>query len=88
MKVTKAVRYTGDSEPTVVARYKYLRAVCDRMLNLEVEPIGGPGLHVEIDEIHLFQNKYHLGRPTEMQRREYIFGMLCSLLVYFALKSH
>ena len=77
MKVTKAVRHTGHSEPRVVVRYKYLRTVCDRMLNLEVGPIGGSGLHVEIDETHFFQNKYHLGRPTEMQRREYVFGILC-----------
>ena len=47
MKVTKAIRHTGNSEATVVKRYKYLRAVCDRMLDMEMEPIGGPGLHVD-----------------------------------------
>ena len=78
LTVTDAMRHTGHGPNTVVARYQYLRAVCDRILDEEQEQVGGQGLHVEIDETHLFENKYHQGRPTAMQaRREYVFGMLC-----------
>lgn len=78
LTVTEVMRHTGHSPNTCVERYKYCRAVCDRILDQEQNPVGGPELHVEIDETHLFENKYHRGRPTTMQaRKEFVFGMCC-----------
>jgi len=72
MSVTKAIETTKTKERThgaqhVVARYQYLRAVCDRILDQEPIVIGGRGMPVMLDETHLFTNKYHSGRPTVMQ---------------------
>lgn len=40
--------------------------------------IGGPGLIVEVDESHVWKNKYHVGRVTVNQRADvWAFGAKC-----------
>ena len=71
--VTTAAGQLGVHKKTAVSVYRMCREICDRVVCTEDVAIGGPGLHVEIDESHLFQRKYHRGRILASQH-VWVFG--------------
>ncbi len=78
MDLKTALRHTTHSRSTIVAWFKVLRAVCDVALDRDDIVIGGPGLHVEIDETHVSRNKYGRGAPLSAQiNKQYVFGGIC-----------
>lgn len=56
---------------TCVDWYNFAREVCEEYLLRHSEPIGGPGIDVEIDESKFGKRKYHRGR---MQEGQWVFG--------------
>jgi len=62
--VTLAAGQLGVASATAIDWYNYCRQVCFTVVNDLDICIGGPGLHVEIDESHLWTRKYHRGRGS------------------------
>ena len=71
--VTAAAAQLGVSKECAIKRYGSCREVCLNVLTRDDICIGGPGLHVEIDESHLWTRKYHRGRPLASEQ-PWIFG--------------
>lgn len=73
---TVAAGQVGVSNVCVEHWYSKCREVCFEFVSSGDKCIGGPGLHVEIDETHLFKRKYHRGR---LLRHEdvWVFGGIC-----------
>lgn len=74
--VTLAAGQTGVSNECAVSWYDACREVCYKVVSSLDICIGGPGLHVEIDESHLFKRKYHRGRQL-VHEAVWIFGGIC-----------
>lgn len=74
--VTSAAGQCGVSKECAVDWYSYCRQVCFIVVANQDICIGGPGLHVEIDESHLWKRKYQRGRILANQDI-WIFGGVC-----------
>jgi len=74
--VTSAAGQLGVSKKTAIMWYQYCREVCFNVIAEQDICIGGPGLHVEIDESHLWSPKYHRGRPLA-HGDIWVFGGIC-----------
>jgi hypothetical protein len=74
--VTAAAGQIVVSKETAVKWYDSCREVCINVLTRDDICIGGPGLHVEIDESHLWTRKYHRGRPLASEQT-CVFGGIC-----------
>jgi transposase-like protein len=59
------------SEPTGVDWFNFIRDVCAEYFNQNPVEIGGPGIHVEIDESKFGRRKYNRGR---WQEGHWVFG--------------
>ena len=60
---------------TVIDYYSFCRKICDIVINVDSQPIGGPGHIVEIDETHVRTRKYNRGRTSRSQREQiWVFG--------------
>lgn len=57
------------TEQTISDHYSMLREVCSVIIlnDLAREKLGGPGICVEVDEMHLSWSKYGKGRPQARQ---------------------
>ena len=72
------IQETGADERTVV---KYMRII-KNALHLEMVEqtrgmvLGGNDVVVQIDESHLFKNKYHVGRIPRTMKEVWVFGMV------------
>lgn len=74
--VTSAAGQVGVSNVCAVDWYSYCREVCYTIVsNLDI-CIGGEGLHVEIDESHVFRRKYRQGRVLAHED-VWVFGGIC-----------
>lgn len=62
------------SQPTVDDYNNYLREVCVWKLEQSNKRIGGPNLHVEVDESLFTRRKYGVGRCLPQQ---WVFGGIC-----------
>jgi len=56
---------TGLSNHTVIDFYNFLREVCRVVLQEQSEPIGRPGVIVQIDESKFGKRKHNRGRPID-----------------------
>ncbi|ODM87007.1 putative transposase-like protein [Orchesella cincta] len=66
----------GVSKDAAIDWYSFCRQICyDTVSDLDI-CIGGPGLHVELDESHIFKRKYNRGRQLAFQH-VWIFGAIC-----------
>jgi hypothetical protein len=74
--VTKAAGTVGVSKETACHWYQLCRDVCHAVVTKENIAIGGPGLHVVIDESHVCRRKYHRGRLLASEA-VWIFGGIC-----------
>src|SRR5277367_4262038 len=80
MEVLHATYEVEVSNNTVVDWYSMFREVCDLFVTKQFDnvQIGGPYLHVELDETHLTRRKYNRGRQSVMERAKYFtFGGVC-----------
>jgi transposase-like protein len=75
-KVTGAAGQVGVSKECAIDWYQYCRQVCLTIVTNENICIGGAGLHVEIDETHLWTRKYHRGRAL-VHESLWVFGGIC-----------
>src|SRR5277367_6706169 len=68
MEVLHATYEVEASNNTVVDWYSMFREVCDLYVTKQFDnvQIGGPYLHVELDETHLTRRKYNRGRQSVM----------------------
>ncbi|ODM89446.1 putative transposase-like protein [Orchesella cincta] len=74
--VTVAAGQLGVSKDAAIDWYSFCRQICyDTVSDLDI-CIGGPGLHVELDESHIFKRKYNRGRQLAFQH-VWIFGAIC-----------
>ena len=76
MPVGMAAQLTAVSQKSIIQIYQFLRDVCSaKLVALNGEKLGGPGVIVEIDE-SLFRHKpkYHRGRAP--QNELWVFGMV------------
>lgn len=74
--VSSAAGQCGVSKECAVDWYSYCRQICFIVVANQDICIGGPGLHVEIDESHLWKRKYQRGRILANQDI-WIFGGVC-----------
>jgi transposase-like protein len=74
--VTSAAGQVGVSKEAAIRVYRRCRNVCLDVLSRDDICIGGDGLHVEIDESHLWTRKYHRGRVLVSQQ-SWVFGGIC-----------
>src|SRR5277367_1437909 len=80
MEVLHATYEVEVSNNTVVDWYSMFREVCDLFVTKQFDKvqIGGPYLHVELDETHVTRRKYNRGRQSVMERAKYFtFGGVC-----------
>lgn len=75
--VTRAAIEVGVSRKSAIQIYHFLREVCEITESHDRQMIGGQGDIVEVDETHLFTNKYHRGRL--LQRQTWSFGCISRL---------
>lgn len=73
-KVSQAARDVGVSRKTAVQVYHYLREVFEVAEAHDRQMLGGSNDVVEVDETHLYSNKYHRGRL--LQRQTWVFGCI------------
>ena len=60
---------------TVIDYYSFCREICDIVINVDSQPIGGPGHIVEICETHVRTRKYNRGRTSRSQHEQiWVFG--------------
>jgi hypothetical protein len=59
-----------------IAVYRRCRDVCLDVISSEDICTGGEGLHVEIDESHLWTCKYHRGKEL-VSEQTWMFGGIC-----------
>uniref|UniRef100_A0A2A4JDY6 ISXO2-like transposase domain-containing protein n=1 Tax=Heliothis virescens TaxID=7102 RepID=A0A2A4JDY6_HELVI len=76
-KVSQAARDVGVTRKTAIQIYHYLREVCEVAEAHDRDMIGGDNDIVEVDETHLYTNKYHRGRL--LQRQTWSFGCISRL---------
>jgi len=74
--VTKAAWQVGVTQATAVDWYSFCREVCAVIMHNENYAVGGVGLHVEVDETHLFRRRYNVGRILAHQD-VWVFGGIC-----------
>jgi hypothetical protein len=74
--VTAAAGQLGVSKECAIDWYSYCRQICFSVVSRQDICIGGPGLHVEIDESHLWTRKYHRGRQLANEQL-WVFGGIC-----------
>lgn len=74
IRVRDAARFAEVSHVTAIQWYHYCREVCEVVRWHDAVQIGGPQDVVEVDEAHLFTNKYHRGR--QLRRQIWVFGMI------------
>ena len=74
--VTTAAGQVGVSKESAIRIYRRCRGVCLNVVSGEDICIGGEGLHVEIDESHLWTRKYHRGRML-VSEQSWVFGGIC-----------
>ena len=65
------VQMLGVADKTVIQYYQYFRDVCSHWLVEHLQPIGGLGIIVEIDECLISRRKYNRGR---MVPERWVFG--------------
>lgn len=75
--VTVAARDVGVEVKTAIQIYHYLREVCEVAEAHDRGLIGGTDDVVEVDETHLYTNKYHRGRL--LHRQTWSFGCISRL---------
>lgn len=74
--VSDAAGQLGISKQCAIDWYTYCRQVCFAVIHDMQIAIGGPGLTVELDESHLWRNKYRVGRIMAHQDK-WIFAGIC-----------
>ncbi|ODM86605.1 hypothetical protein Ocin01_20076 [Orchesella cincta] len=74
--VTSAAGQVGVSNECAGDWYSYCREVCYTIVSQNDICVGGVGLHVEVDESHVFKRKYNRGRLTAHEH-VWIFGGIC-----------
>ena len=62
MEVTETATLVGISTRTAIRQYQKIRNICLSILKVNSTQIGGEGIEVEIDEIHIFKAKNNKGR--------------------------
>lgn len=77
LRISDAAKFAGVSRVSAIQVYHYCREVCEVVRWHDVAQIGGPQDVVEVDEAHLFTNKYHRGR--QLRRQIWVFGMISRL---------
>lgn len=53
------------SSNTSVDWYNFYRELCDEIMMNQSQPIGGPGVRVQIDESKFGKRKYHRGHHVD-----------------------
>ncbi|ODM92408.1 putative transposase-like protein [Orchesella cincta] len=74
--VTVAGEQVGCGKDAALDWYSFCRQICyDVVAEMNI-CIGGDGLHVEIDETHIFKRKYNRGRQLATEH-VWVFGGIC-----------
>ena len=58
----EAVDNLDVSAPTIIGFFKEFRKMMSDFLEKNRRLVGGPNMHVEMDETHMFKRKYNVGR--------------------------
>ncbi|ODM88624.1 putative transposase-like protein [Orchesella cincta] len=74
--VIAAGNQVGCGKDAALDWYSFCRQVCYDVVSEMDTCIGGEGLHVEIDETHIFKRKYHRGRQLAAEH-VWVFGGIC-----------
>lgn len=74
-KIVDVARDAGVMEETVSKWYKKCREICQMKIKDSNIKLGGENVEVEIDESHLFTNKYHRGAVLTSQSI-WVFGII------------
>lgn len=76
LPVTTASQFVQVARQTAVDFYSFCREVAEIVISNTEVKIGGPGLHVEVDEKYTRKRKYHRGRIIKTHQ-VVIFGAVC-----------
>lgn len=76
LPVTTACQFVKVARQTAVDFYSFCREVAEIVISNTQVKIGGPGLHVEVDEKYTRKRKYHRGRISKTHQ-VVIFGAVC-----------
>jgi hypothetical protein len=75
--VTQAMEVIGVASEATINWYKFCRKICQiTNQNRPFEPIGRPGLTVEVDKTSIWKRKYQRGRILRKQT-QWIFTGIC-----------
>ncbi|GAB6021452.1 hypothetical protein CHUAL_014130 [Chamberlinius hualienensis] len=77
MPHSQAIRHLGIAKQSVTDWYKFCRRVCDDSMIKNSVKIGGPYLHVQVDETQLAKQKYGKNRVLPSEIRKFVFGGKC-----------